>query len=1078
MRERVERLVRQYTDARRRRLRFEALMTALSVLVTGGVFWQLRRNGTAISDETAVPAAELAEAGEPVVETDADPPDETARSGIAEEPEDWESALPVFTDESPQQRIAAIAASQLGYTEGSAEVLLSDDGTSRAGYTRYGAWYGNPYGEWNTMFTYFCMYYAGIEKTEIPYGSGCWAWYETLTEQDMIKPCGEEQAGDIVFFDTDADGEPDRTGIVTGTEETEEGTELKVIEGNCEGSVAEKQYLRGGSEMLGVLSADVYVTDLPEGVMLIDYSGDTESGIHVAAQAAAGVFPEGTVMKVRDAQLEEVWGDAALIGPAEMMLDQKVAVDISFYDPDGNEIEPSDSQRVQVQISLPEERKLAEQPEKEPALLHIQDDGVPTIIEDATVTEKSAAFEAESFSIYVVTALGEREKDHIHETLEGGFKENREYDPYIIYVGETITVVGYSSKGGWLSGQDNSILNQLTDTMNSSTDANGVTRRESTYQGVSAGKTRIQINTEGDTKVDFWVEVRDNPYVPHSEEMESKTITIKVGDSLTIYEYVSPEQYEEKGGDFCWRGGDDIFCSPSYKGPEVMEDGRLMISKTYIATATGTSVFYDRNSGKQLTVNVEGTNNIRFFDHSDIEISDDGKYIEVETIENKDGTSVTTKTVYRSAVSSVNTCKVFDIYENTVKTYTSDLYESHGNPGEAQYELTSKYSYFWGYSDNDPDRRNKKLINQASVDHVRFDVNLLLIPQEVITMTYRDGVLISETTRSTLGEDNKTVEHAIFNLDHRAVVDAHNKCPDHSGMDFTISANMATVQLNAAKVLYDINGNKQQTMEAGKFTFRLIENSGGSFTAQTISSSEDVITLSESSDVVNEVYQAFSGTPEAIEWGSGVDGTAVLKELQALSFVGENIFALCTNAQDVYNALMSSTNPQDASRFRKAASENLIAENAMKPATRFEHTLSAEPGYYLVRDVNELIETQTNDENGDVSFGKIIYNKPGKYHYLVFEDIANGQVILDDRMQYDTGVIEVEVEIVEEADRSLTPYVRILNRDKLEFVNREFRLPNTGGTGTLPFMAGGMILISAAFVLPLIRRRKEDEFDS
>ena len=81
-------------------------------------------------------------------------------------------------------------------------------------------------------------------------------------------------------------------------------------------------------------------------------------------------------------------------------------------------------------------------------------------------------------------------------------------------------------------------------------------------------------------------------------------------------------------------------------------------------------------------------------------------------------------------------------------------------------------------------------------------------------------------------------------------------------------------------------------------------------------------------------------------------------------------------------------------------------------------------------------------------------------------------------MQYDTGVIEVEVEIVEEADRSLTPYVRILNRDKLEFVNREFRLPNTGGTGTLSFMAGGMILISAAFVLPLIRRRKEDESDS
>lgn len=97
-------------------------------------------------------------------------------------------------------------------------VLLSDDGTSRTGYTRYGAWYGNPYGEWNTMFTYFCMYYAGIEKDRIPYGSGCWAWYETLSENGMLTPCGNETEGDIIFFDSDADGEPDRTGIVSGEE--------------------------------------------------------------------------------------------------------------------------------------------------------------------------------------------------------------------------------------------------------------------------------------------------------------------------------------------------------------------------------------------------------------------------------------------------------------------------------------------------------------------------------------------------------------------------------------------------------------------------------------------------------------------------------------------------------------------------------------------------------------------------------------------------------------------------------------------------------------------------------------------
>ena len=132
MKERVELLVREFRDARRHRLRFEAAVTALSVLVTGGVFWQLRRVGTAISEEGAPP-------GVPVIETDADPPDQTAEAAeTAEDPADWEALLPEFTDESPQQRIAAIAVSQLGYTEGEGEVLLSDDGISRTGYTRYG----------------------------------------------------------------------------------------------------------------------------------------------------------------------------------------------------------------------------------------------------------------------------------------------------------------------------------------------------------------------------------------------------------------------------------------------------------------------------------------------------------------------------------------------------------------------------------------------------------------------------------------------------------------------------------------------------------------------------------------------------------------------------------------------------------------------------------------------------------------------------------------------------------------------------------------------------------------------------
>lgn len=424
MEKRVEGLVRQFRDARRHRLRFEALVTALSVLVTGGVFWQLRKYGTALGEsapETAQPGA-----GGTVVETDADPPEETTRSGIAESPEDWEAGLPEFTDETTQQRIAAIAVSQLGYSEGG-EIKLSDVGTSRTGYTRYGAWYGNPYGEWNTMFTYFCMYYAGVEKTEIPYGSGCWAWYETLSEKDMIAPCGNEQIGDILFFDTDSDGEPDRTGIVSGTGETEDGVLLSVIEGNCEGAVAEVQYLRGGSDMLGVLSADAYAVaevSLPPEVVLIDYSADSGSGIHVDAQAAEGVFPEGTVMKAVDvAEDEAVQAAQDTLGENAAIRDA-VAVDISFYTADGEEIEPADGNAVSVQISLPAEMQLSGDIY---TLVHVDDEGEGELVADAQVDADGAVFTAESFSTYVVTSA------NTTKTFENG-------ETISLKVGESITL--------------------------------------------------------------------------------------------------------------------------------------------------------------------------------------------------------------------------------------------------------------------------------------------------------------------------------------------------------------------------------------------------------------------------------------------------------------------------------------------------------------------------------------------------------------------------------------------------------------------------------------------------------------
>ena len=119
-----------------------------------------------------------------------------------EKPSDWEAGLPKLKDD-PSTNLMLVATSQIGYSEGA------------DGYSRYGDWYGNETGDWNMMFISFCLHYAGISKTDIPYGSGCWAWQVKMDENELINSdIGELKEGNILLIDNDKDGKCDRAGIV------------------------------------------------------------------------------------------------------------------------------------------------------------------------------------------------------------------------------------------------------------------------------------------------------------------------------------------------------------------------------------------------------------------------------------------------------------------------------------------------------------------------------------------------------------------------------------------------------------------------------------------------------------------------------------------------------------------------------------------------------------------------------------------------------------------------------------------------------------------------------------------------
>ena len=144
---------------------------------------------------------------------------------------DWEVTLPANVSDDWAEAVVAIAQSQLGYSESTLNYVLDEDGETLRGYTRYGAWAGNEYGNWDAMFASFCLSYAGLSTEDFPQATGAYAWAVKLENLGLYAAAADYTpvAGNLVFLDSDADGKIDLVGIVITVDE--ENNSLTVIEG-------------------------------------------------------------------------------------------------------------------------------------------------------------------------------------------------------------------------------------------------------------------------------------------------------------------------------------------------------------------------------------------------------------------------------------------------------------------------------------------------------------------------------------------------------------------------------------------------------------------------------------------------------------------------------------------------------------------------------------------------------------------------------------------------------------------------------------------------------------------------------
>lgn len=168
--------------------------------------------------------------------------------------EEWEATIPKELSGTVIENLISVAKSQIGYKESELNYFVTDNNDIK-GYTRYGAWYGDEYGDWSAMFVSFCLNYANISEDAVPYESDCQNWVEKLKTTGIYKDSADyiPTAGDIVFFDNDKDSVADHVGLITEMIPSTEFSpiRLSVIEGDANNKVKNETYKLTDDKIFG-----------------------------------------------------------------------------------------------------------------------------------------------------------------------------------------------------------------------------------------------------------------------------------------------------------------------------------------------------------------------------------------------------------------------------------------------------------------------------------------------------------------------------------------------------------------------------------------------------------------------------------------------------------------------------------------------------------------------------------------------------------------------------------------------------------------------------------------------------------
>ena len=163
--------------------------------------------------------------------------------------DDWTKALAdIARGPTIKENAVLVAKSQLGYQESVLNFQV-DAQMVRRGITRYGQWYGNPYGDWSAMFVSFCLHYAGAQNA--PRNAGPEAMRLEWEKAGLYVPADKQtpEVGDLLFLRKGNTAYQGANSVAIITEMTDRT--FTVIEGNVDDAVQQVQYARNDPSILG-----------------------------------------------------------------------------------------------------------------------------------------------------------------------------------------------------------------------------------------------------------------------------------------------------------------------------------------------------------------------------------------------------------------------------------------------------------------------------------------------------------------------------------------------------------------------------------------------------------------------------------------------------------------------------------------------------------------------------------------------------------------------------------------------------------------------------------------------------------